>query len=390
MMDGVLDPSLLLTSLGGCLLISAGGIASVGIAYAAVSLSAGRFLRRFGSPTEARHNWLSPPTGEAYLTEAWCRAAALAVAAVGVAIAAPWVHEFVDAFVRRWDAAGDGQGSWQYGLLALTVWIGLLPFALFIWMLPERAPRRFRPSTSERSHRTIPAGSGARQPDDSLDERRPHTEPIRRACRRFASHVALCAPTAAGDGHRASLWRPPIEVALLAPAATALLLMATVNRWAVVAYIGAFAGWFIGVYLVTYGAVVSAPGVVVADYLLLARFVADRRVESAEPLAEAWLDPNPATLQDHEQLVAALRSAARIGPIPWSPQVVGASSVELTALLPTMDRAGRQDELAIAFQLRRQRGRAWRITRVALDDPGGRLTATREPHFALASVWVPR
>lgn len=390
-MNGLPESSLLLHSMGQCLLVSGLGIASVGIGYAAAAGVVGRYRSRLHSGAEGPPG-IAASAVPTDLVEVWCRAAGVAVVALAVAAGAPWVHAFVDDLVGRWDGPGDAR-PWHYGLLVLLAWIGFLPFSLFVWRLPRWTVGRSRLLPARRPAHAILrplGGPNGRPTAGRLVGNPPYSDPVRRSCRRYASAVALGASVPIDDLEAAVNRWPPVEVLVLIPAAVALFLATTVSAWIVVGFIAIVAAWGWVVYTTAYRAAVAAPGTALADYLMLSQWAARTGGNDAGRLAETRLDRNPATLQDHEQLVGVLARATRIGPVPWSPHSVDASQVDVSTRLWTTDRRGQEREITVGFHLRRHQGSDWRITRITLDDFDGGSTAARAPWFAVASPWMPR
>jgi hypothetical protein len=344
-------------------------------------------LRRRSSTSAGRQRLLAT-AGPLLLGRARQRAAAVLVVAIGLAITAPWVHGFVDAAVNPWGSARGGAEPWRSILLALVVWVGLLPLALFIWSLPwlrlgdvARAGA-VRLASAARS-------VGAMEPNE-YDERRPHSEPVRRACREAAESAALRVPALDAQPDDPRDRRPSFGAFLLLPAAIALILAATSSVWLVVACVAAAGAWAAAVYAGAYRSAVDAPGSAVADYLLLARCAAGRRDQRANRLAESCLDANPGIIQDHEALLGELANAVKVSATPWTPDPASAADVELVARLWTTDRAGRSEELRLIFQLRWRKDAGWRIARLTLEDPTGRRAPSNTLRFTAAAAWQAR
>lgn len=386
-MNAMPSGSLLAETLGRGLLISAAGIVAVGAAHLAIGAVAFR-LRRQSSPLAPGRQRLLTTAGPLLLGRARQRAAAVLVVAIGLAIAAPWAHAFVDDIVSPWDSARGGAQPWRSLLLALVIWVGLLPLALFIWSLPWL---RFGDVARAGAIRLAVAGRTVESMEpDQYDERRPHSEPVRRACREAAESAALWGSALDAEPDDPPGRRPSFGVVLLLPAAIALILAATSSVWLVVAGIAAAGAWAAAVYAGAYRAAVDAPGSAVADYLLLARCAAGRRDQRANRLAESCLDANPGIIQDHETLLGEFANAVKVSATPWSPDPASGANVDLVTRLWTTDRAGRSEELRVIFHLRWGKDAGWRIARLTLEDPTGRRSPANAHRFASAAAWQAR
>lgn len=379
-MNELPSASLLAQMLGRGLLVSAGGIVAVGFAYLALWLIASRLRPESG----ARQRLLAP-AAPLLLGRARRRAGALLMTAIGVAVAAPWIHDVIERIVKPWEAANVGE-PWRVILPLLLGWVALLPLALFIWSLPWLRLGDVARAGSVRLAAAAGRSVGSMEPDQ-FDERRPHAEPVRRACREVAECAALGVPALDAEPSAPRGRRPSFGAFLLLPAAIALFLAATVNVWLALACLAATVAWVAAVYAGAYRSAIDAPGSAVADYLLLARCAAGRRDPRAAKLAEGCLDPNPGIMQDHETLLAELANAARVSATPWSPDPASAADVELVTRLWTTDVSGRSEELRLIFQLRWGEDNGWRIARLTLEDPTGRRALANGVRFASAAVW---
>jgi hypothetical protein len=369
---------LILSSFGVAVGLGTAGIAVVGLVYRLTRPMAETEFGPSRHSTQARPRRLTLEADERWVAAAaYRRAAGIGVALLALLVASPWLQAPLDRLADRWRAASQDQ-PWGYGVLAAVLWLGLLPLAAFLWALPRRAPARrglrrqgwaTRLGTS-----TSPGLPNAITPDDLADSP-PYAAPLRRAARLRGINAALGAGRARGN-----TWGTvPFLALALVPPIGGLLLAGFVEAWlaamaAAVAALGAVAA---GVR--ARRDALRAPGTTALDYLILVSAARDGRCGDAGTRAAAYLAPNPATLQDHAALVAALAGVHWIDEPPWDTAPVARTDVVVPAAMEVVDRGGRRARVHVALRLVRDGDRNWRIARIWMEQTastgGGRTRA---------------
>jgi hypothetical protein len=358
------DADLILSTLSLTLGIATAAMAVVGLVYRLARPMAEAQFGPSRHPTLARPRQLTLEAEEQWVAAAaYRRAAAVAVALTALFVASPWLGGPVDRLADRWRAAAEGQ-DWAYAVLAGVLWLGLLPLAVLLWALPRRAwarrGLRRKGWATRLGTSTSPGLPNSVAPVDLADAP-PYYAALRRASRLRGINAAL----GAGDGRGEGKSPAPLRAMVLVPAVGGLMLAGFAQIWIAV---GAMIAVALGAAVVGVSAnrrVLSAPGTTAIDYLILVAAARDGRHGDARARAEAYLTPNPATLQDHVALIAALAGACWIDEPRWDTVPAGSSSdVVVPAALEVIDREGRATRLHVAIRLVPGADGRWRVARV--------------------------
>ncbi len=363
-----IDPNLVLDSF----------VWSLGISFAAIVIVSAGFLvtKRIvaGQTSSPRHATRPRPrkllleANERSLTMvASRRALGILAALIAFGIAAPWLQEPIQQLADRWHTAARQTGPEAYGLLAAIAWLSLAPLAIVLWALPSVSLKQRSLRASDWATRlgtSVTPGLPTTIEPEELNERYPHHEALRRACRAYGWNHALWAAS----------WRHPddtgarkstLAIALLVvPAMVMLALAGLVNIWigiaalVIVVIVSALTG------ILEKRAALSAPGTAALDYMLLVAASRDGRARDIHALAESYLEPNAATQQDHKTFISTLATVRWIGEPAWNPVPPSVPEVVIPASLAVTDHNDHPGELHVAFRLRYDRDRRWRITRI--------------------------
>jgi hypothetical protein len=343
--------------------LAAAAIAVVGLVYRLTRSLAEAEFGPSRHPTRTRPRALTLEADERWLAAAaYRRAVGIAVALLALLVASPWLNAPVDRLADRWRDAAAGN-DWRYGMLAVLLWLGLVPLAVFLRALPRRAWARRRVRWKEWATRlgtsSSPGLPNSIAPND-LTGSAPYYAALARACRLRGVNAAL----GAGGGRREQAGWAGMPELLIVPTVGALLLAGFVQVWIAPATVAVVALGALGVGWQAKHDALSAPGTAALDYLILMAAARDGRHGEARARAEAYLSPNPGTSQDHANLLAALASARWIDEPRWDPAPVPASEVVVPAALEIVDRAGRERRINVAIRLLRSGGRHWQVARV--------------------------
>jgi hypothetical protein len=306
------------------------------------------------------------------------RALGILAAVVAFIIAAPWLQEPITDLYDRWQVAARQTGLGAYGVLAAVTWLGLAPLAVFLWALPSQSLKRRSlraPDWATRLGTSVTPGLPQTIEPGELNQRYPHHETLRRACRAYGWNHALWAAAWRHPDDRKSRGVALATALLIVPGSVVLVAAGLMNFWigagtvAVVVAASALAG------VLATRAAMSAPGTAALDYMLLAAACRDGRSRDVQALAETYLEQNAATQQDHKALITAMAAARWIGEPAWNPVPPTVPEVVIPASLSVIDHNDHAGELHVALRLRYDRDRRWRIARIwterAAPDPTG-------------------
>lgn len=351
---------------------------SLGISFAAIVIVSAGFLvtRRIvadqtGSlrhATRPRPRKLLLEASERSLTMvASRRALGILAALIAFGIAAPWLQEPIKQLAERWQTAARQTGPEAYGLLAAIAWLSLAPFVIFLWALPSLSlkQRSLRaPDWATRLGTSVTPGLPATIEPGELSERHPYHETLRRACRAYGWNHALWAAAWRDPGDTGARKSALAIALIIVPAIVMLALAGLVNVWIGVATLSGVAMVSALTGILAKRAAMSAPGTAALDYMLLVAASRDGRARDIHALAESYLEPNAATQQDHKTLVSTLATVRWIGEPAWNPVPPSVPEVVIPASIAVMDHNDHPGELHVAFRLRYDRDRRWRITRI--------------------------
>src|SRR5262249_41453065 len=136
-------------------------------------------------PTRIRPRLLTLEAEERWVAAAaYRRAAGAAVTLLALLIASPWLDPRVDRLADRWRAAAAGH-EWRYGVMALVLWLGLVPLAVCCRAWPRRtwARRRLRwRGWATRLGTSTSPGLPTSIAADDLTDSPPHYAALSRAC----------------------------------------------------------------------------------------------------------------------------------------------------------------------------------------------------------------
>jgi hypothetical protein len=376
------------SAFGWSLAASAAGIALIGATYVLVgwlaqAVEERRRARPGRNPRERTELFALPRVDRRGLR----RAVGIAVALAVVLAAAPWLDRRVRDVTEPWRDVPARDEPLELLGLAAVVWLGLVPLALFLWLLPRRTvSERAQPIAAVRV-RQMPAVAGAAGRERSqLAEHPPYTRAVRSACGREGINEALGLPDFDRSWSAGSA-RLPFLGLVLAPAYGAALLAATRERGlvALAALLPIF--WAGLAYERGRSRAEGRAASVVADYLQLMAWPVLAERHDALLLAERHLAPGPAAAQDHERLAATLTGIRSIFGLPWERGSTGSESEVVTVVLPPA--AERERALQAAFHVRRSAKSGWQIARVVTEDADPAARAGEGPRVAIAAAWRP-
>lgn len=380
-----ISADLILSTLGLVLGLGLAATVVIGLVFVVLRPMAEAEFGPSRHPTQLRPRQLTLEAEERWLAAAaYRRAIAVGVALLGLVIASPWLSGPIQRYADRWRDAASDDRQWRFLVLATVLWLGFLPLSLFLSALPRRAwsqrTLRSRGWATRLGTSTSPGLPSAVAPGD-LDDTAPYYVPLKRACRLSGTNSTLGA-----DGTRANHHVSPLTTVVV-PLVVGLLLAGFVEIW-----VALVAAAIVGLGLLVVGIdsrrrALDAPGTAVLDYLILVAASRDGRRGDARTRAEAYLVPNPATLQDHANLMAAIAGARWIDEPHWDTVPAAQTEVVIPATVDLIDRHGQTVLMHLALRLVRGSDRGWQIVRIWTEQTAANADLPTRSAMPLPVAW---